>query len=72
METNNKTTYCKFLRGKNPYGILEGGENPWLIPFESNTITWCVKSSGAAGPDNGLVCPAQCQEGRRCYKSIDS
>lgn len=68
---SKQSGYCKYLRAKNPYGLLEGGENPWLIPFESNTICWCIKSSGASGPDNGLVHPDQCVEGRSCYKSAN-
>ena len=60
---------CKFLRAKNPYGLLEGGNNPWVLPFESNTICWCIKANGGAGPDGGLVSPELCIEGRRCYAS---
>lgn len=62
------TKYCRFLRAKNPYGRLEGGENPWLLADDSNTICWCIKSSGGAGPDNGLVAPDRCKPGRRCYE----
>lgn len=69
-KAQSNSTYCKFLRGKNPYGILEGGENPWVIPFESNTICWCVKSTNACGPDNGLVSPDNCQSGRSCYRTV--
>lgn len=63
------TKYCRFLRAKNPYGRLEGGGNTWLLHDDSNTICWCIKSSGAAGPDNGLVAPGNCVPGRRCYEA---
>ncbi len=66
-EKEKMPVYCKFLRAKNPYGTLEGGENPWQIPYESNTICWCVKSSTGFGPDNGLVSPQQCTKGRSCF-----
>jgi hypothetical protein len=72
MMNQMKTGYCKYLRAKNPYGLLEGGENPWLLPFESNTICWCVKSSNAAGPDNDLVHPDKCVEGRTCFKAEEA
>ena len=60
---------CRFLRAKNPYGSLEGGGNPWMLFDDANTICWCVKSIGGAGPDNGLVSPETCQTGRRCYQT---
>jgi hypothetical protein len=59
--------YCKYLRAKNPYGFSEGGEDPWRIAYESNTICWCIKSPGAAGPDNQLVYPPSCVAGRKCF-----
>lgn len=64
-----KFKICKFLRAKNPYGGNEGGENPWYLIDDANTICWCIKSTGGAGPDNGLVTPTSCTEGRSCYKA---
>ena len=64
-----ENNFCKFLKAKSPYGPVEGGENPWYLLDESNTIFWCVKSAGAAGPDNGLVGPAACQAGRKCFRA---
>lgn len=37
------TNFCRLLKGKNPYGMLEGGENDWLAFDDANTIFWCVK-----------------------------
>ena len=62
-----KDQICKFLRARNPYGMMEGGENPWLHLDDANTICWCIASAGAAGPDNGLVGPMKCREGRTCF-----
>ncbi len=62
---NNK--YCKYLRAKSPYGGTEGGENPWFLLDETNTICWCIKGMGGLGPDNGLIAPAKCVTGRRCF-----
>ncbi|WP_422082294.1 hypothetical protein [Ulvibacterium sp.] len=63
----NKKNICKFLRARNPYGMMEGGENPWLLLDDANTICWCITSAGATGPDNGLVSPLHCLEGRSCF-----
>ena len=60
---------CKFLRARNPYGMMEGGENPWLLLDDANTISWCINSAGAMGPDNGLVSPMECKKGRSCFVS---
>jgi len=58
---------CKYLRARNPYGMMEGGENPWYLLDDANTICWCIISAGAAGPDNNLIGPKRCVEGRSCF-----
>jgi hypothetical protein len=60
---------CRYLKGKNPFGTLEGGDQPWRVTDDPNTIYWCVKSLGAAGPDNGSIEPKLCRAGRSCYKA---
>ena len=74
MEENkpSKKSICKFLRARNPYGMMEGGEQPWLLMDDANTICWCITSAGAMGPDNGLVSPMECKEGRSCFASQDT
>jgi hypothetical protein len=62
---------CRFLRARNPYGMSEGGENPWFMLDDGNTISWCIKSMTGSGPDNGPVDPKLCQEGRKCYQAPD-
>ena len=62
------TKFCRFLKAKNPFGTLEGGENDWYVLEDANTIYWCVKSNGAGGPDNGPIDPRLCVPGRKCYK----
>lgn len=66
---NNK--FCKYLKAKSPYGPVEGGDNPWYLLDRANTICWCIKSAGGAGPDNGLVDPSACVPGRKCYAKSD-
>jgi hypothetical protein len=63
--------FCRFLKAKSPYGPIEGGENPWYLLDRANTICWCIKSASGAGPDNGLVSPAACISGRKCYVKND-
>ena len=63
----DKKGICKSLRARNPYGMMEGGENPWLLLDDANTISWCVSSGGAVGPDDGLVSPKHCLQGRSCF-----
>lgn len=49
--------------------MMEGGDNPWHLLDDANTISWCINSAGAVGPDNGLVSPMQCTKGRSCFVS---
>lgn len=67
---NKNLKICKYLRARNPYGMMEGGESPWLLLDDANTICWCIKSAGGAGPDDGLVSTSSCTEGRSCYDPI--
>ncbi|EAR02511.1 hypothetical protein [Maribacter sp. HTCC2170] len=69
----DKNNICKFLRARNPYGMMEGGDHPWLLLDDANTICWCITSSGGVGPDNGLVSPSHCStKGRSCFVSEES
>ena len=69
MKSKNNNI-CKFLRARNPYGMMEGGDQPWLLLDDANTICWCINAAGAVGPDNGLVSTKSCIEGRSCHESI--
>jgi hypothetical protein len=59
--------HCRYLKSKNPFGTLEGGDNPRFVYDDANTIYWCVKSMGAGGPDDGPIDPRLCIKGRSCY-----
>lgn len=58
---------CRHLKARTPYGLTEGGENPWYLLDKANTICWCIKSASGVGPDNGLVSHSTCLPGRKCY-----
>ncbi len=70
MKSKNNSI-CKFLRARNPYGMMEGGDQPWLLLDDANTICWCINSAGASGPDDGLVSTSGCKEGRSCFVADD-
>lgn len=62
---------CKYLRARNPYGMPEGGENPWYLLDDANTIFWCIRTAGGTGPDYSLVGPGPCQHGRSCFAEAE-
>jgi len=66
--TQPSTTYCRFLRGKNAYGTLEGGDQP-VIEVDSGTTTyWCIRTQGPVGPDDGMVhISTCCKPERKCF-----
>jgi hypothetical protein len=68
VEPITDIVFCRFLRAKNPYGKLEGGDNPWLLKDDANSIYRCILSTSGAGPDNGLVAPNCCVSGRSCFE----
>ena len=53
---------------KKSVDLLEDGENDWLLLDDINSICWCIKSIGGSVPDDGIVDPAQCVNGRVCYQ----
>jgi len=61
-------TYCRYLRGKNAYGTLEGGDRP-IIPVDPGTTSyWCIRTAGPVGPDDSPVYPAACiRHERKCF-----
>jgi len=66
MDMFNKK-YCRYLKAKNAFGTLEGGNSPAFVVEDANSICWCVKTMNPMGPDNGPVDPLRCTEKRRCY-----
>ncbi len=47
--------YCRYLRGKNAFGTLEGGDRPFVFIDPGTTTYWCVRTAGPVGPDDGPV-----------------
>jgi hypothetical protein len=69
MQTNED--YCRYLRGKNAYGTLEGDEDPFLF-FDTGTTTyWCICSMASFGPDGGVVHISACgNRERACFQEV--
>lgn len=63
--------YCRYLRGKNAFGTLEGGEHPFRF-YETNTTTyWCIRSMAAYGPDGGVAHITTCGNAERsCFAEV--
>jgi hypothetical protein len=60
---------CHYLKAKNSFGVLEGGDNQWSGIDDANTQFWCVKTGDAIGPDNELVGSTVCISGRKCFRA---
>lgn len=62
------TPPCRYLRAKNAFGTLEGGDQPFLPGDPGTTTYWCIRTMGPAGPDDGLTHITNCRnEKRGCY-----
>jgi hypothetical protein len=70
-EKNTAARACRYLKSKNQFGSLEGGDEPFVTFDDANAIYWCVKSIGPVGADDGPVDPMLCRAGRLCYKAPD-
>ena len=62
---------CRFLRGKNGFGTLEGGENPWRLLDTVTTTFSCLCTGEPFGPDEELAYAAICKSGRSCYEKLE-
>ena len=61
---------CRYIKSKNSFGMLEDGGN-WSGIEDPNASYWCNKTAGPVGPDNAVVGPKQCIEGRKCYLIVE-
>lgn len=67
--SNEERTHeiCRFLRGKNGLGTLEGGENPWRLHDTVTTSYTCLCTGEPFGPDEELAYAGVCRAGRDCF-----
>ena len=65
--------YCRYLRGKNAYGTLEGGGRPFVLVDPGTTTYWCIATMGPVGPDGRPAHISTCgNEKRKCYRALES
>lgn len=65
--------YCRYLRGKNAYGTLEGGDRPFVLVDTGTTTYWCICTMGPVGPDGQPAHLSRCgQAGRKCFRPPDT
>ena len=66
-----KINGCKYLRAKNAYGTMEGGDDPFLPLDEGTTNYWCLKTCGTVGPDNFFAYTDACTSKRICFTPFE-
>ena len=57
---------CRFIRTKTAFGNSVGN-TPWQTGASSTAVYWCLQTMGSSGPDDQLVHPQSCCDGRGCY-----
>ena len=59
------------MRGKNAYGTLEGGEDPFRFYDTGTTTYWCLCSMASYGPNGGVVHITTCGNTERtCFRKV--
>ena len=59
---------CRYLRGKNAYGTMEGGGHPFLSVDPRTSVYWCLCTMGPVGPDDRPAHPSTCGKAERsCF-----
>ncbi len=67
------TCYCRYLRGKNAYGTLEGGDKPFLNFDPATTTYWCLQTMGPVGPDGRPAHTTTCgDDKRKCFREPEA
>lgn len=70
MDTKeSRLSFCHYLRGKNAFGTLEGGDHPFLPLDPATSSYWCIMTSGPIGPDGQPVHLYKCSNARKsCFR----
>jgi hypothetical protein len=59
---------CRRVRSKGTPGVRYDAAVEWETGFESTATFWCVSTGECVGPDDDLVHPHVCGEGRVCFR----
>jgi len=57
---------CRHVRSKGA-GVTYGDRVRWDNGYFPTAVFWCLNTADAVGPDDGLVHPHECIEGRACF-----
>ena len=63
-----QSPFCGALRSKK-YFMLDGLATEADDYLDGSNHCWCRETQQAIGPDGGMVQPANCVPGRKCYSS---
>ena len=63
-----KSAFCGSLRSKKFFmiDVIPSDASDYL---DGSNHCWCRETQQAIGPDGGMVQPAHCVPGRKCYSS---
>lgn len=59
---------CRRVRSKGTPGVHYDAAVEWDTGFVSTATFWCVATGESVGPDDDLVHPHSCGEGRACFR----
>jgi hypothetical protein len=59
---------CRRVRSKGTPGVRYDAAVAWETGFVSTATFWCVSTGECVGPDDDLVHPHACGEGRVCFR----
>jgi hypothetical protein len=65
-DTPDPPVVCRHVRSKGA-GVTYGDSVRWDNGFFPTAVFWCLHTAVAVGPDDGLVHPHACIQGRACF-----
>lgn len=65
---NQQPQVCRRLRTKQAFMHASSDEPAWQSGESLTATYWCLRTMGAAGPDDAYVHPHACREGRTCFE----
>ena len=63
---------CRYLRTKQVSGtVIDGVVFPWEAGENTEACYRCLATQSPVGPDDRIVHPHECREGRSCFRKRD-
>jgi hypothetical protein len=60
---------CRRMRSKGTPGVRYDAAVAWEAGYVPTATFWCVMTGDSIGPDDDLVHPHSCGEGRVCFRA---